>query len=194
MTQMTKEDIISLPNPSLRKRSKKVGIITSDIRQLIEDMKAATLDWEDNRAHEVGVALAAVQVDKLLRIVVVRNNFDNKADRTFQVFINPEITKYEGDIEEDFEGCLSVKDIYGKVPRHSRVKVRALDIEGKQFRVTAEGFLARVFQHEIDHTNGKVFIDHIKDRSDSFFRLEKDGKLTPLDYEKDVQDNPILWQ
>jgi peptide deformylase len=190
---MNREDIISLPNPHLRSRSKKVGLVTPEIRQLILDMEAATLDWEDNREHEVGVALAAVQIDTLLRIVVIRNNFDNKKDRTFQVFINPEITKYEGKLEEDYEGCLSVKDIYGKVPRHQKVRIKALDIEGKPIRLTAEGFLARVFQHEIDHTNGIVFIDHIKDNSDAFFKLETDGHLTPLDYEKDVANNSLLW-
>ena len=156
-------------------------------------MKEATLDWEDSRDHEVGVALAAIQVDQPLRIVVVRNNFNNKDDRTFTVFINPIITKYEGDIESDFEGCLSVHDVYGKVPRHTKVRVKAQDINGREFRITAEGFLARVFQHEIDHTNGIVFIDHIKDNAEAFFRLKEDGQLEKLDYEKDVKANSILW-
>lgn len=151
------------------------------------------MDWEKSREHEIGVALAAPQLDKLLRIVVVRNNFNNKEDQTFSVFINPTITKYEGIIEEDFEGCLSVKDVYGKVPRHTKVKVKALDLNGKEFRVTAEGFLARIFQHEIDHTNGLMFIDHIKDKTDAFFKLMPDGKLEQLDYEKDIRDNRILW-
>jgi peptide deformylase len=190
---MDRTDIISLPTPALRERSKKVGIITDEIKKLIEDMKDATLDWEASRDHEVGVALAAVQVNKLLRIVVIRNNFDNKDDRTFTVFINPEITKYEGKIEQDFEGCLSVPNIYGKVPRHTKVRVRAQDEAGKIFRVTAEGFLARVFQHEIDHTNGIVFIDHIKDDPVAFFTLRDDGHLEELNYEKDVRTNSILW-
>jgi peptide deformylase len=190
---MTKDDIITLPNSHLRKRSKKVGLITPEIKQLIADMEAATLDWEDNREHEVGVALAAVQVDQMLRLVVIRSNFDDKADRTFQVFINPEITKYEGELQEDYEGCLSVTDIYGKVPRYSKVRVKALNEHGKPVRVTAEGFLARVFQHEIDHTKGVMFIDHIKDNSEAFYHLGEDGHLEELDYEKDVKENSILW-
>lgn len=190
---MNKDDIITLPNEHLRQRSKKVGIITNEIKQLIADMEAATLDWEDSRAHEVGVALAAVQIDSLLRVVVVRNDFDDKENRSFQTFINPEITKFEGKPEEDFEGCLSVKDIYGKVARYPKVRVKALDSDGQPIRLTAEGFLARVFQHEIDHTNGIVFIDHIKDKPESFFRLDNDGHLEPLNYEKDVQDNTQLW-
>ncbi|HKR82185.1 MAG TPA: peptide deformylase [Candidatus Saccharimonadales bacterium] len=190
---MDRKSIIALPNPHLRQRSKKIGIVDETTKKLIEDMKTATLDWEDSREHEVGVALAAIQVDQPLRIVVVRNNFDNKNDRTFTVFINPIITKYEGNIEGDFEGCLSVPDVYGKVPRHTKVRVKAQDINGREFRITAEGFLARVFQHEIDHTNGIVFIDHIKESPEAFFRLKEDGHLEKLDYAKDIKTNRILW-
>lgn len=191
---MNKDNIITLPHPSLRKRSKKVGLVSPEISKLISNMEAATLDWEDSRAHEVGVALAAVQIDTLLRVVVVRNNFDDKSDKTFQVFINPEITKYEGKQLEDFEGCLSVKDLYGKVKRYERVKVKALDESGQPLRLTAEGFLARVFQHEIDHTNGIVFIDHIKDDTSAFFKLDDDGHLEPLDYDLAVASNKDLWE
>ena len=104
-----KDSIITLPHPALRKHSQKVGLITEEIKKVVHDMEASTLDWERSRAHEVGVALAAVQIDKLLRIVVIRNNFDNKDDHSFSVFINPVITKLEGTIEEDFEGCLKCK-------------------------------------------------------------------------------------
>jgi peptide deformylase len=190
---MHKEDIITLPHASLRQRSKKVAFVSDEVKQVIAGMQEATMDWEASREHEVGVALAAVQIDRLLRIVVVRKNFNDKADRDFSVFINPEITKYEGVIEEDFEGCLSVKDVYGKVPRHTKVRVKAMDADGKAVRVTAEGFLARVFQHEIDHTNGILFIDHIKDNPDAFYQLMEDGKLKALDYEENVRDNRILW-
>lgn len=190
---VTKDDIITLPNPHLRQRSQKVGLISDEIKQLIKDMEDATLDWEDSRDHEVGVALAAVQIDRLYRVVVIRNDFDDKKNRGFLTLINPEITKYEGKIEDDFEGCLSVSDIYGKIPRHTKVRVKALNINGKEVRVTAEGFLARTLQHEIDHTNGKVIIDHIKDKKDAFYRLEKDGKLTQLDYDKEIKDNKDLW-
>lgn len=189
---MTKDDIISLPNPHLRQKSQKVGIITDQIKQIVADMEAATISWDQSRDHEVGVALAAVQVDHLYRIVVVRNNYDNKEDHSFTAFINPEIVKAEGELVEDYEGCLSVPNVYGKVARYNKVKVKALDLNGKEFRVTAEGFLARIFQHEIDHTNGMVFIDHIKDDHDAFFQLKEDGKLAKLDYE-DVKQNSLLW-
>jgi peptide deformylase len=189
----TKTAIISLPNTSLRKRSRKVGLVSKEIRRIITDMQSATIDWEQSREHEVGVALAAVQIDELVKVIIIRDHPDNKDDHTFSIFINPEITKYEGDVEEDFEGCLSVKDIYGKVPRHTKVRVKALDINGKPVRVTAEGFLARVFQHEIDHTKGIVFIDHIKDKPEAFYKLTAAGDLEELDYDKSVRNNKALW-
>lgn len=190
----SRNDIITLPDEHLRRRSLKVGVVTDEIKRLIDDMKAATLDWEDSRKHEVGVALAAIQIDQPLRIVVVRNNFDDKADRTFHAFINPKITKFEGGITEDYEGCLSVRDIYGKVPRYEKVRLSAMDEQGRQVRLTAEGFLARVFQHEIDHNNGIMFVDHIKDKPDAFYRLSDDGHLERLDYEKDVKKSHLLWE
>jgi peptide deformylase len=191
---MTKDDIIALPNPHLRQKSKRVGLITDEIKEIVEEMKDATIDWDQSRDHEVGVALAAVQIDRLYKIVIVRNNFDDKDDHSFTVFINPEIVKKEGEVVEDFEGCLSVPNIYGKVPRYSKVRVKAKDLDGREFRVTAEGFLARIFQHEIDHTNGTVFIDHIKDNAQAFYRLTGEGKLEELDYEKDVAKNSLLWE
>lgn len=191
---MTKDDVISLPNSALRKKSQKVGIVTPAIKKVIEDMEAATISWDESRDHEVGVALAAIQINQPYRIVVVRNNYDDKADLTFTAFINPVITKLEGDIEEDFEGCLSVKDLYGKVPRYSKARIKALDESGREFRITVEGFLARIFQHEIDHTNGLMFIDHIKDDPKAFYRLTTEGKLEQLDYLANVKDNPDLWE
>lgn len=190
---MTKDDVIALPHPNLRKRSQKVGLVTPEIRKIISDMQDATISWDRSREHEVGVALAAVQINQLFRIVVVRNNYDNKEDTSFTAFINPVITKFEGSIEEDFEGCLSVKNIYGKVPRYTRVRVKALDESGREFRITADGFLARIFQHEIDHTNGLLFIDHIKSNRSAFYKLTSDGSLEQLDYDKDIRDSRILW-
>lgn len=190
---MNKSDIIVLPNKSLRTRSKKIGIITGAVKKLARDMQEATLSWEDSREHELGVALAAVQIDKHLKVVVIRNDFEDKADRSFQIYINPEITKAYGELTEDFEGCLSIKNIYGKVPRYNKVKVKALNLDGKEIRLTAEGFLARVLQHEIDHTKGIVFIDHIKDKADTFFELKDDGSLEHLDWEKHIKNNKDLW-
>lgn len=190
---MTRDDIITLPNSHLRQKSAKIHVVTDDVIKLADDMTSAALDWEDSRPHEISAALAAVQVDKLERVVIVRADFDNKSTRKFVTLINPEIVKYEGEVVEDFEGCLSVKGIYGKVPRHNKVRVKAISLDGEEIRIKAEGFLARVLQHEIDHCNGMVFIDHIKDKKDAFYTLDKKGELRPLDYDKDIAENSILW-
>lgn len=178
-----RHSIITLPHSDLRKRSNRIHVITDETKQLIDDMKGAALDWEDSRPHEIAVALAAVQIDRLERVVIVRADFEDKANREFVVLINPEIAKAEGDLVLDHEGCLSVKDLYGAVPRHDKVRVRAIDEAGREVRIKAEGFLARILQHEIDHTNGICFVDHIKDQHDAFFTLTDKGELEPTSYD-----------
>ena len=189
---MKKEDIIALPNNHLRKKSQKVHVITDETHQLVDDMIAASLDWEDSRPHEISAALAAVQIDRLERVVIIRSDFDDKTAREFTALINPEIVKYEGQIVPDYEGCLSVSQTYGKVPRHSKIRVKALDLDGKQVRFKAEGFLARVIQHEIDHTNGIVFVDHIQHQKDAFYNLDEKGELQPLDYDKQIAGSHLF--
>ena len=179
---MKKEDIITLPNTHLRQKSTKIHVVDDSIADLIRDMTDAALDWEDSRPHEISAALAAVQIDELKRVVIIRSDFEKKEDRDFTVLINPEIVKYEGEIKDDYEGCLSVKDIYGKVPRHTKIRVKALSVDGKEVRFKADGFLARVIQHEIDHTNGILFIDHIRDDTNAFFELDEKGELQQIDY------------
>lgn len=190
---MTKDDIITLPNDHLRHVSARVSQIDETVEALIDDMTAAALDWEASRPHEISAALAAVQLDHLQRVVIVRSDFDNKESGEFTALINPEIVKYEGDVIADYEGCLSVTNVYGKVPRHTKIRVRAIDVHGNEVRFKAEGFLARVIQHEIDHTKGIVFIDHIREQAESFYQLDANGELQPLSYEEHVKDNPILW-
>lgn len=191
---MKKEDIITLPNPHLREKSVKVHVITPDVLKLIQDMTDAALDWEASRPHEISAALAAVQVDKLERVVIVRSDFEDKENDSFTALINPEIVKGEGEKISDYEGCLSVSKIYGNVPRWSRVRVKALDIEGNEVRLKADGFLARVLQHEIDHTNGICFIDHIRDQEKAFYTLDEKGNLQPLNYDEHIRDNHDLWE
>lgn len=190
---MNKDSIITLPNPHLRQKSARVHVSTDETKALIKDMTAAAIDWEESRPHEISAALAAVQVDRLERVVIVRADFEDKSHREFTALINPEIVKYEGDVVADYEGCLSVKSVYGKVPRHTKIRVKALNEDGEEVRFRAEGFLARVIQHEIDHTNGIVFIDHIRDQKDAFFTLDEKGELQPLDYAEHIDANPVLW-
>lgn len=191
---MTKDDIITLPNPHLRQKSAKVHVITDETLRLIDDMTKAALDWEDSRPHEISAALAAVQIDRMERVVIVRSDFDDKSHREFTALINPEIVKREGTLIADYEGCLSVSKVYGHVPRYSRVRVKALDVNGNEIRLKADGFLARVLQHEIDHINGTVFIDHIRDDEKAFYTLDDKGELQPLDYHEHIEHNPTLWQ
>lgn len=183
---MKKEDIITLPNDHLREKSRKVFALDDHLQALVKDMTDAALDWEDSRPHEISAALASVQIDRLERVIIVRSSFEDKEDRDFTVFINPEIVKYEGEIVEDYEGCLSVKEVYGKVPRHTKIRVRATNLNGAEVRFKADGFLARVIQHEIDHTNGIVFVDHIRDNKNAFYRLDEKGDLQPLDYDTEI--------
>ena len=190
---MTKDDIITLPNPHLREKSTRIRDIDEKVLGLVREMTDAAIDWENSRPHEISAALAAVQLDRMDRVIIVRSDFDDKADKHFTALINPEIVKYEGAIDADYEGCLSVRDVYGKVPRHTKIRVKATNVDGEEVRFKAEGFLARVIQHEIDHTQGIVFIDHIKDQHDAFYTLDEKGELQPLDYDIHVKDNRILW-
>jgi peptide deformylase len=189
---MKKEDIITLPNDHLRTKSSKVHVVTDETRKLVDDMTAASLDWEDSRPHEISAALAAVQIDRLERVVIVRSDFDDKATREFTAMINPEIVKYEGEIIHDYEGCLSVSKVYGKVPRRSKIRVKALDLDGNEVRFKADGFLARVIQHEIDHTNGILFIDHIQHDKKAFYTLDEKGELQPLDYDEHIAGHHLF--
>lgn len=180
---MTRKNIITLPDERLRQKSVRVGFIDESIRQLAEDMIAASLDWEASRDHEACAALAAVQIGILERVVVVQDDMeargDGKGNASFSVFINPEVVKLMGDPVEMWEGCLSVDGVYGHVMRYPKVKVKALNLDGKEVRLTATDFLAQVFQHEIDHTNGIVFVDRVEDAS-KLRKIGDDGEFTRL--------------
>jgi peptide deformylase len=182
----TRKNIITLPDPTLREKSAKIREITPEIREIIAGMKAAAIDWENSRPHEAAVALAAVQVAQLWRIVIIREDFEDKDNQNFTVLINPEIVKTEGTLELDDEGCLSVAGgVYGRVPRWTKVRVKALDEQGYEVRFKSPNpFLARVLQHEIDHTNGVMFVDHIAHDEDAFELLNDKGELVPADFAK----------
>lgn len=190
---MDRHHIITVPNANLRKSSRRIKVFNNKVNTLCRNMEHATLDWEDHREHELGVALAAIQIDQAKRAVILRHDFENKDDRSFIALINPKIIRLEGEIVTDYEGCLSVPDVYGLVPRYERVKIKAQDLEGNEFKMLADGFLARVLQHEIDHTSGKLFIDYLKDKKDAFYKLTDTGKLEPMDYDK-IETSLFLWE
>lgn len=186
-------EIITTPNPLLRKKSTKVGVIDDEIKDTIAKMVENSLEWESKHPHELSAAMAAPQLGVNRRIIIVRDDLDDKDNNHFTALINPEVIKTDGKITKDYEGCLSVPEIYGLVPRPEKVKVKAMLEDGTEVRIKAEDYLARTLMHEIDHLNGILFIDHIKDDTDAFYKLDKDGNLKPLDYDKNIKGNKDLF-
>ena len=186
--------IITTPDPRLRERSTKVSAIDDETLDIIADMRKLSLDWEKEHPYELSAAMAAPQMGVLKRIIIIRDDMENKKNATFTALINPEVIKTEGKTITDYEGCLSVPSIYGKVPRASKVKVKAMLEDGTEVRIKATDELARTLLHEIDHLNGILFIDHIRDEEDAFYRMNDKGDLEPIkDYEKEIKNNKDLW-
>ncbi|MBI2756664.1 MAG: peptide deformylase [Chloroflexi bacterium] len=143
---MAVRPILVVGNPVLRQKARKVSQFDRSIQKLVEDM------IETMRAAP-GVGLAAPQVGVPLRLAVI------EVDEEVTVIANPEIVKRTGEYEPD-EGCLSVPGFWGHVTRAEKVTVKAKDRTGKDFRLNAEGLLAQALQHEIDHLDGMLYIDH----------------------------------
>lgn len=186
-------NIVTTPDPRLRVKCKKVNHVDDEINEMIENMIQNCLDWEKVHKFEISAALAAPQLGYDRRIIVVREDTENKENATFIPLLNPEVIKTEGKIERDYEGCLSVPNYYGKVPRPTKARIKAQTIDGQEVRIKADGFLARTLMHEIDHLNGILFIDHIKDDKDAWYRLDDKGDLVPIDYDKEVAGNKDLF-
>ena len=186
--------IITTPDKRLREPSEKVRQIDDDTLKIIEDMRKLSLEWEAKHPYELSAAMAAPQMGVNKRIIIIRDDMEDKKNAHFTAFINPEVTKTEGKTVTDYEGCLSVPHIYGMVPRPFKVRVRAKLEDGKEVRIKATGELARTLLHEIDHLNGVLFIDHIKDKKDAFYYMDSKGELKPVkDYEKEILGNAKLW-
>lgn len=187
-------EIITTPDARLRETSAKVKKIDAEILDTIAKMRKLSTDWEKDHPYELSAAMAAPQMGILKRIIIIRDDMENKENAHFTALINPEVTKTEGRTVTDFEGCLSVPSIYGKVPRPYKVRVKAQLEDGKEVRIKATGELARTLLHEIDHLNGVLFIDHIRGKKDAFYYMDDQGDLKPIkDYEKEIQNNEKLW-
>jgi peptide deformylase len=142
--------LLYYPDERLHLKARPIKEVDETIRQLADDMA------ETMYAHE-GVGLAANQVNKQVRLIVL----DTSPERDqLQVFINPELVSGQGEVCEE-EGCLSVPGIYDKVVRYESVVVKAQDRQGKTFTVEAHGLLSRCLQHEMDHLEGRVFVEHL---------------------------------
>ena len=188
-----KPQVIATPDPRLREISEKVHEIDDETRETIAQLRAACTEWEAEHPHELSAAIAAPQLGVNKRIILVREDFENKENSSYMALINPEVIKTEGRTVRDYEGCLSVPEIYGLVPRPFKARIKATLEDGHEVRVKADGFLARTLLHEIDHLDGILFIDHIKNSRKAFFRMNDKGDLDPIDYDKEIKGNKDLW-
>lgn len=186
-------EIITTPDPRLREKSEKVGTIDDEVLDVIAEMRRLSLEWEKEHPYELSAAMAAPQMGVLKRIIIVRDDMEDKKKATFTALINPVVVRAEGKMRRDFEGCLSVPSIYGMVPRASKVRIKAKLEDGTEVRIKATDEMARTLLHEIDHLDGVLFIDHIRDDADAFYKMDEKGELVPIDYEKEVRDNTELW-
>jgi peptide deformylase len=164
---MARLTILEFPDPRLRTKAAPVAEVDASIRKLIDDM------FETMYAAP-GIGLAATQVNVHKRVIVIDISEDRSAPLAL---INPEIISREG-TEETEEGCLSVPGVYDKVTRSEKIRVRTLDRNGKSIEIDADGLLAVCIQHEMDHLEGKLFVDYLSELKRTRIRkkLEKDRK------------------
>ena len=175
---MTVREIITIPNPILRKKAHKVTEFGKEFQVLVQDMI-------ETMREAPGVGLAAPQVGISQRVIVVEYaEYDEDADEDEQVetpkklyvLVNPEFTTLSEEMVLGIEGCLSVPDLVGEVERHLSVSLKGLNRYGKPTRIKADGWLARIFQHEIDHLDGVVY----PDRTDKIWKPLPEDEV-PLD-------------
>jgi len=150
--------VCRLGHPVLRMESQRVSaemLASSAIQTLIDNMMETMVEY-------YGVGLAAPQIHESLQIAVIESH-GGRGEIPMTVIVNPEVTVLDQELIEDWEGCLSIPDFRGRVPRWRKLRVDALDRRGKKIQITAEGFFARVIQHEFDHLMGKVYLDRMPD-------------------------------
>ncbi len=185
---MAIRDILILPDPKLRLKSEPVTAIDADVRALVDDMF-------ETMYEAPGIGLAAIQIGIARRIVTM--DLAKKDDpKEPLVFINPEVTWSSEDRSTYEEGCLSIPEYYEEVERPAAVKVKYMDLDGKTHEIEADGLLATCLQHEIDHFNGVLFIDHIsklkRDRvTKKFQKALKRGETTRAAYTEDTPEHRI---
>lgn len=177
---MAVRTVIYIDDERLRQKAPKVARFTPALEQLAEDM------LETMRAYK-GVGLAGPQIGIMQRIFVAeipppKNDEDEPHPQSgvSYVLVNPEITKVSKTLVEDQEGCLSIPTWYGLVERPEWVEVKAQDVKGRKFKLKVNGLLARIFMHEIDHLEGVLFLDHIKDPKKVWQLLPEDEKTETL--------------
>jgi peptide deformylase len=155
---MTLRTIVTVPDPVLRRKARPVSKFDKDLRTLIDDMV-------ETMREAPGVGLAAPQIGLSERLLVIEyyereeDEENEEAPKKVWAVINPEIVKASEEMVMGVEGCLSIPGLLGEVERHAEVQIKALNRHGRPMKVKAKGWLARIFQHEIDHLNGVLFTD-----------------------------------
>ena len=168
---MAEIKILTVPNPTLRKKSKKISKIDKKVLNLIKDLREVL----KNRKDPMGLGLSAVQIGRLQRVFLAKIN------GKIETFINPEIVWFSqektlGGVKKDrpfLEGCLSVPKYYGEVSRSKKIKIKYTNYSGQQLEKEFSGLQARVIQHECDHLNGILFIDRILEQGSKLYKLTK---------------------
>ncbi|MFC1912593.1 peptide deformylase [Chloroflexota bacterium] len=164
---MAIREICHLPNPVLRQKSKTVSTIDKSVQRLIDDMMETM-----QQAH--GVGLAAPQVGVSLRVIVLQ-----MPEEEPQAVVNPKIVKRSG-VQEVLEGCLSFPGYHGEIKRSESVTIKGLDRQGKAIRIKGSGLRAQALEHELDHLNGMIYIDH----------LESENKLYKIEPQTSIEVSP----
>ena len=181
---MAVREIIRMGHPTLRQVARPLSMAElgkNELRELVEDMV-------DTLNHAGGVGLAAPQVNESLRLAVIEipggnSRYGDIPPMPLTVFVNPEIEVLDKVTAGFWEGCLSIPGLRGYVERPQHVIVSAMDLLGKTFRMELEGFLATVFQHEFDHLDGRLYVDHIRDSRKLIFE-----DMLGLQGDPDTQD------
>lgn len=158
--------IVTLPNQLLRQTSDEIISFDKSLRELVRNL-TETLESQTNPP---GLGLSAVQIGILKRVFVAKIRNKTRA------FVNPKIIKFSKKEIAFLEGCFSVPDIYGHVIRPAEIDMESQDVQGKSAKTHYKGVAARIIQHEMDHLNGTLFIDHIHDQGGKVFKVKKDKK------------------
>jgi len=170
---MSVREIITVPHPTLRRNARKVTDFGSDLQSLIDDMV-------ETMRVAPGVGLAAPQVNVPLQVIVVEfgDEEDETVESTLFTIVNPEIVRPSREVVMGTEGCLSIPGLVGDVERSEAVTVKGFSRRGQPMKIKAKGWLARIFQHEIDHLNGVLFTD----RAEQVWQPEvESGQVSPAD-------------
>jgi peptide deformylase len=164
-------NIITLPDPVLRKKARKVVEFGPELQKLIDDMI-------ETMREAPGVGLAAPQIGVSSRVIVVEygDEEDEEAPRKLYAVVNPEITRASSETVSGIEGCLSIPEMVGSVERLESVTIRGLNRRNQPIKIKASGWLARIFQHEIDHLDGVLFVD----RADEVWKVEHEAAQVSL--------------